>query len=793
MSRRCWVFTLTVLIGLPPITLAADWIHWRGPDQNGVSKETNLPDEWDPSTQGKGNLVWKQPYGCRSTPLVLNGKVYITSALGDTPHVPGPKDKLVTGERVVCFDAATGEVKWERRFNVFHTDIVTNRLGWAPLAADPDNKLVFAHLTGGQLVAFNADSGETIWEHSLTEEYGRVTGYGGRVGGGPIFDSGLVIVGIVNASWGAYAPGANRWVAFDSKTGQVAWWGESSGALRGTYYSNPVVAVIGGQRLMITGGADGGIHAFQVRTGKRVWSYQIAAGVVNPSPVVDGNLVYVSHGEENPGGGGIGKVLCLDASQVNAGRPKLVWEYSRGIRFGLASLAIDDGRLYVPDDAAKLYCFEAKKGKLLWRYNYGTVSRGAPLIADGKLYISETNAKFHIIKLRGNQEPNENQTHTTYFKNKPGASGFVEVNCTPSVADGRVYLATRDEIYCIANPGAKAKESGPGSVGSKAEASAGALAQVLVFPADVVAKPGETITFTVRGFDANGVPVTGDLGKVAWSLPQPPAPKAPPAKDGAPAKAPAAPPPLDGTIEDGKVTVGKRPAQHGLVEASVNGIAGRARVRVAPQIPYRQDFEVFPVGSVPSGWVNTAGKYSVIEVDGPDGKKTKALFKRNDDPRPPLARAIAYVTMPDSTGYTIEADVMGIEKKDKLPDAGLVANRYTFYLDSKGNEKGQRDVRLVSWEALPRINVDAAFDWKSGTWYRLKMTVEVGPKEGFVKCKVWESGKTEPTNWLIEFKDPMPNRNGSAGLYGYIQNAEPGNPGSEIYFDNVVISLNGKK
>ena len=32
---------------------------------------------------------------------------------------------------------------------------------------------------------------------------------------------------------------------------------------------------------------------------------------------------------------------------------------------------------------------------------------------------------------------------------------------------------------------------------------------------------------------------------------------------------------------------------------------------------------------------------------------------------------------------------MGVEKKDKLPDAGLVANRYTFYLDSKAQRRRQ--------------------------------------------------------------------------------------------------------
>lgn len=769
-----------------PTTHAADWLHWRGPAQTGQSLEKNLPDEWDPSTPGKQNLIWKVPYGCRTTPLVMNGKIYITSALGDTPFVPGPKEKLVTGERVVCFDAETGKLEWEKQFNVFHTDIVTNRLGWSPLAADPANKLVFAHLTGGELVAFKADSGEVVWSHSLTEEFGRVTGYGGRVGGGPIFDSGLVIVGIVQGSWGNFAVGGNRWVAFDSTTGKVVWWAETPNPIKGTYYSNPVVAVINGQRLMITGGADGGIHAFQVRTGKRVWSHIIASGVINPSPVVEGNMVYISHGEENPEGAanGLGRVVCLNAAKVTGMKPEVVWEYKRGIRFGLASLALADGKLYIPDDAAKLYCFNAKTGKMLWKYNYGTTSRGAPVIADGKVYISETNYKFQIIKLNGDEEPNESRTKTVTFRNKPGAAGFVEVNSTPSIANGRIYIGTRDELYCIGLKDWKPSmgDSPKEAVDPPAKAD-DAIAQLQLVPADIVAKPGESLSFEVRAYNAAGAQIKTTKLDATWEIPQPPA-----AKAGAPL-----PPKLDGEVDaSGKLTLGKKPAQHGYVDVKVGAVTGRARVRVAAGIPYKQDFSQVPVGVVPGGWVNAQGKYSVVEITNMDGTKSKALFKKNDDPRPPLARAIAYMTGPEAKDYTIEADVMGVEKKDKLPDAGVVANRYTFYLDGKTNEKGQREVRVISWEALPRINVGVPYTWKSGTWYRIKMTVEVGQKDAVVKCKVWERGQMEPEKWTIEFTDPMPNRNGAAGLYGYITNAEPTNPGSEIYFANVAITPNKK-
>src|SRR5580700_11378640 len=51
-----------------------DWTHWRGPLQTGYSPEKNLPDDWDPRTPGKNNLIWKQPYGCRSAPMIMNGR-----------------------------------------------------------------------------------------------------------------------------------------------------------------------------------------------------------------------------------------------------------------------------------------------------------------------------------------------------------------------------------------------------------------------------------------------------------------------------------------------------------------------------------------------------------------------------------------------------------------------------------------------------------------------------------------------------------------------------------------------
>ena len=60
---------------------------------------------------------------------------------------------------------------------------------------------------------------------------------------------------------------------------------------------------------------------------------------------------------------------------------------------------------------------------------------------------------------------------------------------------------------------------------------------------------------------------------------------------------------------------------------------------------------------------------------GPDGAKSKVLFKRNDDPRPPLARAIAYLShLPG-----LKADLSALENLDFL--CGL-HGRYDAHLEN---------------------------------------------------------------------------------------------------------------
>jgi outer membrane protein assembly factor BamB len=775
-------FALFALLTATTAARSADWLHWRGPNQNGFSQEKGLPDSFDPAMKAKGNVAWTAPFGGRAAPLIMDGRVYVLQGFGEG---------LGESERVVCLDEKTGKKLWDFEQRIYHSDIVSSRLGWTPLAGDPKAGYVYAHTTAGNLICLDK-AGKLVWERQLTEEFGRVSGYGGRIIA-PTFDSGLVIVGMLNSSWGDHARGANRFVAFDGMNGHVVWIGESAFPLKVTYQSNPTVAVIGGQRLLITGGSDGAIHAFKVRTGERVWSYLFSKGSINPSPVVDGNLVYCAHGEENLDSNRVGRVICVDASQIDptTKKPKLVWEYQQSQRFGLSSPALAEGILYMPDDSGELHAFDAKNGKRLWSYRYATEVRGAPLVADGKCYIFDVKGRFSIIKLNDDRKkkPDEDDTFVYTFKETVnGRPVQTETNGTPIAVNGRVYFNSRTDLLCLADPLAK-----PQSVKYKLEPAEtpyndAAVAGLRLYPAEVTAKPGDKLTFTVVYIDANGREVKAPAdAKAEWSIILP-------------GKTPtgAQPPKLDGTVTGdaatGTVQLGKLPQSQGYVEVTINGLVARGRVRTAPQLPYAANFDKAPPGSSPMGFVNTNGKFLIKAV----GDGNNVLSKVNDNARPPVAKAIAYLTTPNASEYAVQADIYGTLVREKLPDCGLINSRYSLVLDGKPDTTlNALTLRITSWEARPRINQTVAFDWKPNTWYTMKFVVEQKDKSAVIRGKVWPKSDPEPAKWTIEFEDPHPNRVGAAGLYGYIPNIqeiEGGkiNPGSELYFDNLSVTPNKK-
>ena len=241
---------------------------------------------------------------------------------------------------------------------------------------------------------------------------------------------------------------------------------------------------------------------------------------------------------------------------------------------------MNEGQLYVPDEEGNLHCLDAKTGKTLWKYHYCHGSRGSPVWADGKIYVTGTMRKFHI--LQPGDKMHRRCTRTSSRRRPAGRRGTQH---TPAVANGYVIFAT-DSRLLHRQEGSHARTRTAGFPGACPRGTR-APAHLQIVPCDVVVYPGDVVDFKLRTFDKDGY-LIGEEKADKWLLP------GSSRSEGA-ERVPA----LDGTIADGKLTISKnKDVQAGYVTATLGGLTGK-RVRVVPRLPYVADSNEVPESSVP--------------------------------------------------------------------------------------------------------------------------------------------------------------------------------------------------
>ena len=735
------LFAVTLFLTLHCYNATAeDWVYWRGPNHNGTSNETGLIDAWDPKGGDGSNVVWmRDDLGGRSTPIVMNGRLYTI-----VRAEPGTARE---GERVVCVDASSGETLWENRFNVYLSDVPDTRVGWSSCVGDPETGNVYALGVCGLFLCMDGETGETKWSLPLHERFGALSTYGGRTNF-PIVYKDLVIISAIVIGWGDMAKPCHRFIAFEKQTGEVVWFKGTRELPFDTTYSSPTLTQINGQDALVVGSGDGAVWALQPSTGKEIWHFNLSRRGLNVSPLVVGDRVYMSHSEENIDGTSMGTVVAIDASGAgditDAGE---LWRVDE-IMAGKSTPIAVDGRLFVFDDRAKLHLFDLETGERVGKKTaLGTVMRSSPLYADGKIYAVTANGRWYILK------PDENRG-VVKVKNGRLLKGD-ESHASPICWNKNVYLPTTGRLYCLGHDNKQSLEASIPSTQAKAEsaASAGAPAQLLLWPGELLLKPGESQEFKLALFDSMGNKIRDVEEGGSFTL-----------------KGPGA--------MDGRTFTANNSAEHNatIVTAELDGLQATARVRTVPPLPWKFDFEDVPLGTTGKGeptvtWVGCRYRHHVRAEDG-----NKVMVKVTTIPKGTRSRG--WFGHSDLNNYTIQANVRGAVTNDKMPDIGLVAQGYT--LDLQGIS--QR-LQIRSWVPQLRMATTIDFDWKPDVWYTMKLQAQNEGEKAVLKGKVWPRDEPEPKSWTIEAEDESPNRSGSPGLYGNAKDAE-------IYLDNIEVTPN---
>jgi outer membrane protein assembly factor BamB len=617
------IVAMALVAGTIAGTSAASWPEWRGPGRDGRSSETGLPEKWSP--QGE-NLAWKAPYGSRSSPVAFGNRIYINTVVGDLAH---------TQERLVALDAQTGKLLWERRFSLYLSDVPQHRAAWASPAVDPATGNIYVFTVGAQLFCTSPD-GKPLWDRSLVEDFGAVTTHGGRTTS-PIIEGDLVVLNSLVLAWGDLNRPGNRYFAFDKRTGHTVWVASPQARHYDTNYSTPIVVDLPQGRALIVGGTDGAYHALRVNTGEKVWTMEVSKRAILNSAVFRDNVAYVTHGEENMDTTEMGMVAAIDATKSGALTKDAFKWTTHGFLPTFASPVMDAERLYTMDNGAIVGAFDLKTGNRLWTKTLGTLQKGSPVLADGKLYVGTENGKFFILRPT-------NAGADVLDEDLLGTAAEPEaIVASPIVADGRVYVASMDTLYAIGTR----KAVPAGRTPALPPRSTEAVGSVQVVPYDVLLAPGAKQTFTLRLFDARGALVREEQAAAAtWATDQ-----------------------VKGTTDGKGVFTAGDGNSAGFLKATVGGVTGQARVRVVAPLPWSFDFESPGGEGPPAWWVGAPTKLFHRTVEGMGA----VLVRPRDETVGRRAKVL--IGPANMSGYTIEADVRRRDQRRQRGDAGEINQR----------------------------------------------------------------------------------------------------------------------
>jgi outer membrane protein assembly factor BamB len=751
---------------------ARGWLSWRGPDQNGTSTETGLPDKVDVNA-----ALWTADFPGASTPVIANGKLYIMGYLGDGADLQ---------EGVACFDAETGKRLWQQLFSDYLSDTIYKRYATSSPTLDAETGNVFALGTQGILAAFTPD-GKLLWQHSMMEEFGRLTFPNARTAS-PVIDGDLLIARGITANWGAQGPAGDRFYAFDKKTGELVWSSSPGDRPKDNSYSLPWFGFLEGKRVLIATAGDGSVVCVNARTGDPLWRVQLGKAGINASVLVhNSDKVIAIYGTPYEPGQMVAFRIPKVAPTNTAAGPVVVQRgqvevWSKDISTSTSSPILVRDRIYVVAEKGDLLAVDANSGNVLWTLKIGIEQRNScPLFADGKLYVPMLDDPASKGE-GGGGEGTEAGTKGAFYIIKPtDAQGEIlthialDGKCfgTPTAYNGKVYMQTTRKIYCF---GKKGNNPGlPTEPAPEKWPAPGPATQLQIIPSEILVRPGQSVSFRVRKLDANGFTVeeVKDVKAVKWASYVPPTARVRSA--------------LKGEFNaDGNLVAANDPVPSaGAFEATLDGLKGYIRGRVLPYLPIRQDFESFqlsemttnevekptPFAYPPLPWIGARFKFEVRDKDG-----TKALTKTIDNKF--FQRATVFIGAPEAKNYTIQADVMSEGNRRKMSEVGLINQRYMIVL--KGNEQ-----KLEISSNFERLRELSNFTWQPNVWLTLKARVDVAADgSGVVRAKAWKRGDPEPDKWTLEVPHQHAHQNGSPGLFGFSPQD------MRVFIDNISVTPN---
>jgi outer membrane protein assembly factor BamB len=340
---------------------SVDWPQWRGPDRNGISKETGLLGQWPRSGPP---VAWSA--------AMLGAGYGAVSVQGNRVFVQGMRNSQSV---VSTLNRVDGKPLWVRILG----PAGDNDRGPGPRSTPTvDGDRVYALSETGDLACLRAADGSVIWQRNILKDF-RGENPNWLLSESPLVDGNLLIV-----TPGGRGAGV---VALDKMTGKTVW--VSKDLSDGAGYSSPIVADVAGVRTIMTFTAEAGVGV-RASDGKLMWRNSSAsnrtANIATPV-YSDGRVFFTSSY-------GTGATLLGLRASGNEVRAEEIY-FTRDMKNHHGGVVLVNGHIYGYNDSI-LTCLEFASGKMVWRDR--SVGKGAVAFADGHLYILGENNVVGLVE-----------------------------------------------------------------------------------------------------------------------------------------------------------------------------------------------------------------------------------------------------------------------------------------------------------------------------------------------------------------------------------------------------------
>jgi outer membrane protein assembly factor BamB len=357
ISRQAAVFACIVCFLTVLSASADDWPQWRGPQRDGVWRETGIVD----ALPAVPTYRWRTPIGGGfAGPAVAEGSVFVFDRIlgksqGDPVNAWNVADPVEGGERVLCLEQATGKILWQHQYPCRYQISYPSGPRATPTLSDGRVYTVGAM---GDLFCLDASSGNVLWAKNYVRDFGtKINPWG--MASAPLLDGERVIL-LVGGADGACV------VALDRISGKEIW---RSLDAEDPGYSSPILIETGGTRQLIVWNSLG-VYSLDPATGKVYWSHpyetKMAHSVSTPAYDAQRRLLFVSSFFQGP------RMLQLAADRPDA---TLLWRgYSESelpqntdkIHCLISTPAFFGKHLFGVDSYGMLRCLELTQGDRIW-------------------------------------------------------------------------------------------------------------------------------------------------------------------------------------------------------------------------------------------------------------------------------------------------------------------------------------------------------------------------------------------------------------------------------------------